>query len=82
MGSIPTKKVIIEFPEDLLKRTEEAASELSTDRSKLIRSAVEHFLNGQLKSDLERQLAEGYVANAKMDRQVAEEFAYVDAENI
>ena len=83
MGSAPaTKKVIVEFPEDLLRRAEEAASELSTNRSELIRSAVEAYLKARAKAELEKELAEGYRANAGLDQQIAQEFAHLDAENI
>jgi metal-responsive CopG/Arc/MetJ family transcriptional regulator len=75
-------KVIVEFPADLLERAERAASELATNRSRLIRLAVEQFLQSLQRRELERQLAEGYRANAAMDREICQEFAYVDAENI
>ena len=80
-SSAATKKVIVEFPKDLLKRTEMAASKLSTDRSKFIRSAVEEFLNAQERAELEQRLAAGYLANAELDRRISQEFAYVDSEN-
>jgi metal-responsive CopG/Arc/MetJ family transcriptional regulator len=77
-----TSKVIVEFPSDLLERAERAASELATNRSRLIRLAVEQFLQGLQRRELERELAEGYRANAALDREICQEFAYVDAENI
>src|SRR5580704_14851514 len=77
-----TKKVIVEFSETLLKETEEAASQLSTDRSKLIRSAVESYLEQLKKAELEIALAEGYRTHGELDRQIAEEFAYSDNENL
>jgi hypothetical protein len=77
-----TKKVIVEFSETLLKETEEAASQLSTDRSKLIRSAVESYLEQLKKAELEIALAEGYRIHGELDRQIAEEFAYSDTENL
>lgn len=77
-----TKKVIVEFSETLLKETEEAASQLSTDRSKLIRSAVESYLEHLKKAELEQALAEGYRTHGELDRQIAEEFAYSDNENL
>ncbi len=77
-----SKKVIVEFPDDLLQRTEDAASKLSTDRSKLIRSAVEQFLATQSRAELEQSLAEGYAANAEFDRRISLEFGSVDSENI
>jgi metal-responsive CopG/Arc/MetJ family transcriptional regulator len=77
-----TRKVIVEFSEALLKETEEAASQLSTDRSKLIRSAVESYLARLKKEELEEALAEGYRTHAELDRQIAEEFAHSDNENL
>ena len=77
-----TKKVIVEFSETLLKETEQAASRLSTDRSKLIRSAVESYLEHLKKAELERALAEGYRTHGELDRQIAEEFAYSDNETL
>jgi metal-responsive CopG/Arc/MetJ family transcriptional regulator len=77
-----TKKVIVEFSETLLKETEEAASQLSTDRSKLIRSAVESYLDRLKKAELEKALAEGYRTHGELDRQIAEEFAHSDHENL
>ena len=77
-----TRKVIVEFSETLLKETEEAASQLSTDRSKLIRSAVESYLARLKKEELEEALAEGYRTHAELDRRIAEEFAPLDNENL
>jgi len=77
-----TSKVIVEFPADLLERAERAASELATNRSRLIRLAVEQFLQALQRRELERQLAEGYRANAALDREICREFAGVDAENV
>ena len=81
MASTGTKKVMVEFPEDLLRQTEKAASELATDRSKLIRSAVETFLEDRETMRLEEELAEGYRSFAALDLAVAKEFEYVDSEN-
>jgi hypothetical protein len=77
-----TRKVIVEFSETLLKQTEEAASQLSTDRSKLIRSAVESYLERLKKTELEEALAEGYRTHGELDRQIADEFAPLDNENL
>jgi metal-responsive CopG/Arc/MetJ family transcriptional regulator len=77
-----TKKVIVEFPEELLKRTEEVASELSKNRSELIRSAVTCYLERRKKDEFEKSLAEGYRAYADLDRQIAEEFAHSDDDTL
>ena len=77
-----TKKVIVEFPTDLLQRAELAATEMSTDRSKLIRRALEEFVNETEKRRIEQELAEGYAANDEANRRICNEFAHVDSENL
>jgi metal-responsive CopG/Arc/MetJ family transcriptional regulator len=77
-----TKKIIVEFSEDLLERTEAAASELSTDRSKLIRKAVEKFLAQIERRKLERELADAYAANASLALRISEEFSHIDGEDL
>jgi len=74
------KRVVAEFPEALLDRAERATRELSISRSELIRQAVEQFIDSLHRAQLERELAEGYQANARLDRTIAEEFAAVDYE--
>ena len=51
-------RVLVEFPEDLLMRTDAAAKENKQSRSKLIRTAVERFV-------LEVELTDAYIANAR-----------------
>jgi metal-responsive CopG/Arc/MetJ family transcriptional regulator len=81
-ASSATKKVIVEFPADLLQRAELAASQMSTNRSKLIRCAVEVFVSESEKRRIERELAEGYSANDEANRRICKEFAHVDSENL
>jgi metal-responsive CopG/Arc/MetJ family transcriptional regulator len=76
-----TKKILVEFPEDLLQQAEQAASDLSTDRSKLIRNAVRAFLDKRERAQLAKALAEGYQEHADFDRRVSAEFDSVDTEN-
>lgn len=82
MPALATKRVMIEFPEKLLECTEQAAAQLATTRSTVIRSAVEDYLKVMHRRELERVLAEGYAANAALNRQISDEFSYVDSENI
>lgn len=67
------KRVVIDFPEQLFEATEDAATELAINRSSLIREAVQQFLEARYRQKLERELAEGYIANAASARIVAEE---------
>jgi len=75
-----SRKVIVEFPIGLYAETERMTNELSISRSALIRSALQEFLAKRSREKLEKELAEGYVANASQARQTASEFSNVDSE--
>ena len=75
------KKILVEFPEDLLQEVGKLANELSTDRSKLIRSAVRAHIARIRQKNLAKALAEGYKEYAEFDRGASAEFESVDAEN-
>jgi metal-responsive CopG/Arc/MetJ family transcriptional regulator len=74
------RRVVVDFPSPLLSRTERAVAELHTNRSALIRVAVEKYLEFLQKAKLEQALAEGYAANAAQARKSCEEFAHVDSD--
>jgi metal-responsive CopG/Arc/MetJ family transcriptional regulator len=76
------KRVVVEFPAPLLERAEQVLPELSINRSELIRKAVEQFLEALHRVQLERELAEGYLANGAQARSACEEFAFVDGDFI
>jgi len=75
-----SRKVIVDFPADLYAATEKATGQLSINRSTLIRSAVGEYLEKLQREELEKQLAEGYIANARQARETAEAFRHVNAE--
>ena len=85
-GSLPavataaSRKVVVDFPAPLFRETERAVAEIGTNRSKLIRRAVEQYLEALQRKRLEQELAAGYVANSATDRRIAEEFSTVDYE--
>ena len=64
--AVTTKKVIVQFPVPLLERTEALANALNTDRSKLIRTAVEEKIERLERERLEVELRDGYLANADL----------------
>ena len=74
------ERVLVEFPESLLKRTDEAASRMDKNRSELIRTAVEMLLDAQEDRKFEVELAAGYAANADLSRAITKEFEPVDRE--
>ena len=75
-------RVLVEFPESLLKRADEAARELDKNRSELIRSAVEQLLDQLEAKKFEQDLAAAYVANADRNLALIDEFKHVDAEGL
>ncbi|HTP36277.1 MAG TPA: hypothetical protein VMJ75_29085 [Candidatus Acidoferrales bacterium] len=46
----------------------------------MIRFAVEAFLQDREKEKLERDIAESFLANAELDRQLVDEFEYPDSD--
>jgi metal-responsive CopG/Arc/MetJ family transcriptional regulator len=73
-----SRKVVVDFPDVLFQRAERAAAALSTNRSGLIRAAVEHYLQSLERERMERELADGYTANTALDRRISQEFSAVD----
>jgi metal-responsive CopG/Arc/MetJ family transcriptional regulator len=81
--AVPTggvKRVVVEFPATLLSRAESVLGELAKNRSELIRLAVEQYLESLERAKLERELAEGYTANAAQARNLCEEFAPLESD--
>jgi len=74
------ERVLVEFSDSLLKRTDEAVGKIAKNRSELIRTAVEQLLDRMEKKEFEKELAAAYAANAEMSLELAEEFAHVDRE--
>jgi metal-responsive CopG/Arc/MetJ family transcriptional regulator len=74
------RKIIVAFPADLYLAMEKATARLSINRSRLIRAAVGEYLAKLQQQDLERQLAEGYIANAEQAKELAQEFEHIDLE--
>ena len=76
------ERVLIEFPEGLLRRADEAAKKLEKNRSELIRTAVEKLLNEMETKRFELELAAAYRANGQMSTELAGEFSHVDLEGL
>ncbi len=74
------RKIIVEFPPALYAETKKATAGRAINRSTLIRTAVQEYLDKLRREELEKQLAEGYLANARQAGETAETFSYVDSE--
>jgi len=74
------ERVLVEFPEHLLKRADDAARKLEKNRSELIRTAVERMLDEMETKQFELELAAAYTANALISQEIMEEFVHLDRE--
>ena len=74
------KKITVDIPQSLYKRTEEVLHERHITTSELVREAMEQYLDTLWHKKLEEELAEGYIANAALSEQVHREFEFADAE--
>jgi metal-responsive CopG/Arc/MetJ family transcriptional regulator len=72
------KKVIINFPAELVARTDRAADEEGLNRSEVIRKSVEIFLGSRDRQRRERELATAYAANAPLALEIVEEFGTLE----
>ncbi len=64
-NSASAKKIVLNFPVHLLERTDSAAELLHTDRSKLIREAVEERVRQIEREELARKLEAAYDAKGE-----------------
>jgi metal-responsive CopG/Arc/MetJ family transcriptional regulator len=74
------ERILVEFPESLLRRADDAARRMDKNRSELIRTAVEQLLEEMETKQFELELAAAYTANAQTSREMMEEFVHVDRE--
>ena len=76
------KKVSLDLPDSLYEETEAVVREQHTTTSALLRQALEKYLAELRQQKLERELEEGYLANAAVAEQTMKDFEYVDAERV
>ena len=75
-----TKKVVSDFPIALYRETDRAAAELKLSRSAIIRRAMEELLGARRRRQLRADIAEYFESHADAERQIMEDFRYVDTE--
>lgn len=76
------QRVIITIPPGLLTQVEAVAAKLNFSRSRLVREALEQYVEAQHRQELRELLKEGYVINAERDLRICEEFAATDYEAV
>ncbi len=75
-----SRKVTVDIPLRLYEETEQAVSNLNTTISVFIRESISRRLRSIQRANLERELKEGYIANAGLGDQVCKEFQFADGE--
>src|SRR3989344_2893518 len=73
-NSASAKKIVLNFPTQLLERTDSAAELLHTDRSKLIRDAVEERVREVERVERSRQLRAAYREHGQAALELYREF--------
>jgi hypothetical protein len=77
---MPTiKKITVDIPLSMYQAME-ANRESNTTTSVFVRRAIERYLRLLERVKLERDLQEGYIANAALSAQIHQEFEFADAE--
>lgn len=74
------KKITVDIPQSLYKEAEEVIRERHITTSVFVRQAMERHLKSIKRRKLERELEEGYLANAALGDQIHKEFEFADAE--
>ena len=75
-----SKKITVDIPLPLYEATDRAASDLNTTISVFVRDSMSRRLRSIERAKLDRELKEGYLANAALGDQISKEFESIDAE--
>jgi len=73
-------KVMIMMPDNLLEETDAEARREKRNRSQVIRTAVQEYLERRKCEELRERMIEGYQVCTQEDAKLMREFAVVDAE--
>ncbi len=76
--AVTHKRINISLPEPLLRWLDEVAPK--SRRSQFIAQAVEERITALQRQELRERLKAGYLANAEVDRQLAEEWFTIEQE--
>lgn len=77
---VKAKKITVDIPRSLYEEAERIVHEQQTTTSVFVCSAMEHYLKSIKRKNLERQLAEGYIANNALSDRIYKEFEFADAD--
>ncbi len=80
MPNLKSKKITVDVPLPLYQATERAVSDLNTTISVFVRDSLNRRLRSIERAKLERELKEGYLANAALGDRISKEFEFIDAE--
>jgi len=78
MGAL--KKILVTIPEPLLEKADAFAASENINRSQFIRDAMVFYLREIRKTQLRKQMIEGYQAMAEINVEIAEGGVHADYE--
>ncbi len=73
-------KVMIVMPDELLEETDIEARKESRNRSQVIRTALQEYLERRKRQEVREDMIEGYRVRAQEDLDLMREFEAADAE--
>jgi len=82
MKQVSQKRMNFFLPLSKFEEMEQIISPTATSQSDFIRIALDEYIDKINKQQLEEELKEGYLAKAKLDLKICEDFKHVDSENI
>ena len=82
MGKVKSVRKNINFPYDLIGKVNRYTKKLNVDFSKFVREATREYINKLERTQLQKDLEEGYKAKAELNLKTSEDFRYIESENV
>ncbi len=82
MATPEQKRMNLFIPSSLFEEIKRIISPTNTSQSDFVRTALNEHVNKIKLQQLEEELKEGYIAKAKLNLKICEDFKHVDGENI
>lgn len=82
MSQLTRKRINLDLPYSQFTEMAKIIDTMKTNLSDFVREAIRKHIERIKWEELEKELAEGYIANAELDLKTCDDFKYVDGENI
>lgn len=82
MSQLTRKRINFDLAYSEFSEVAKIIEMMKTNLSDFLREAIKKHVERIKREELEKELAEGYTANAELDLKTCDDFKYVDGENI